>query len=153
MVFRWAPGMRDHLGRRVLEARGFSGGWHLDAWDPGAGRVVSLAEGSDGKWVESWYDAGAERSRTRATEEPVPDHGDPATRGCLLDQVREDASSRTAFALPPGALGSTWKVLRDANTSPLDFLHPLAEGPTEGEAIWNAVQSNPGTMRRATDRG
>lgn len=141
MPFRWMPGMLDHQERRVLVARTVSRPWYLDVWDPRAGHEVLLTEGPDRKWTEHWYDEATEQSHTRPTEEPRPDLNDSATRGCLLDQVRESPGNRTAFVLPPGALGTTWKILKSANSSPLDSLHPIAEGPSEGESLWNAVQS------------
>lgn len=69
----------------------------------------------------------------------VPDLRDPATRGCVLELVREICGDDEAYAMPWHDEDGGWTVCVNDD----DGCHNIAEGDTEAEALVAALENAP----------
>jgi hypothetical protein len=119
-AWHWLPGMRywadsDRFGDLVFASRVSERKSQIDA-------LNSCGEG----------------------ERPVPDLSDPATRGCLLELVREAWGDDEAIASPRGT-SRRWIVEIEVDGEPLEASEEgtAPEGSTEAEALVAALEAAP----------
>lgn len=125
----------EALGRRALKA-----GWN---WKVGAqafpnARALDHGHGSDSRLVECIF---GDKIGLRGIGYwgEVPDFRDPATRGILLQQVREvwaDSHMAQEWDAEPDGTGC-WSFYRPSDGS------WIASAPSEAEALVSALESKP----------
>ena len=113
-------------------------------WRPG---TLSLQHGvparlvgqdAAGRW-NAW-DASGTWLRYASLDGIEPDLTDGATKGALLEAVREAYGDPTAYVMPDGDTWVVWACIPGDDARSKDG---VAEGPTEGAALLAAWEARP----------